>query len=223
MHYYQFNIGDYYSHTAHLSPVEHHAYRTIIDQYYLNERPFNGTPTDVARELGIRSNEDEVTYVLNRYFVQNDNGDWIHERIEEDIQAYHDKRKQQSEAGKASAKARKAKASKRSLNGRSTNVQPTNNHKPITNNHSKSKPKAKRFVPPTLDQVIEYAASRGQGDWLAKKFYDYFTAGNWKDGKGNQVKNWKQKFIAWENHNEKSTGNGPKQTQDLLGRNDLDW
>lgn len=54
---------------------------------------------------------------------------------------------------------------------------------------------------PTLEEVKEYAKSRNRLD-LADKFYDYFTAGNWVDSKGNKVKNWKQKFITWENKNE---------------------
>lgn len=67
------------------------------------------------------------------------------------------------------------------------------------------KPKTKRFVPPTLQQVIDYAIIRNQSDELAKKFFDYYDAGNWRDAKGNQVKNWKQKFITWENKNQSSS------------------
>jgi len=35
MHYYQFNIGDYASHTRHLSDLEDLAYRRLLDAYYL--------------------------------------------------------------------------------------------------------------------------------------------------------------------------------------------
>jgi hypothetical protein len=62
-----------------------------------------------------------------------------------------------------------------------------------------TKPKNK-FTAPTYEEVLEYAKSRNRED-LARKFYDYFTAGNWVDSKGNKVKNWKQKFITWEQHN----------------------
>lgn len=64
----------------------------------------------------------------------------------------------------------------------------------------KEKVKKEKFTPPTYEDVLEYAKSRNRED-LAKKFYDYFTAGNWVDSKGNKVKNWKQKFITWEQHN----------------------
>lgn len=65
---------------------------------------------------------------------------------------------------------------------------------------NKEKVKKEKFTPPTYEDVLEYAKSRNRED-LAKKFYDYFTAGNWVDSKGNKVKNWKQKFITWEQHN----------------------
>ena len=32
-----------------------------------------------------------------------------------------------------------------------------------------------------------------------EKFFDYFTAGDWFDSKGNEVRNWKQKMITWQN------------------------
>ena len=56
----------------------------------------------------------------------------------------------------------------------------------------------KRFTPPTPEEVEEYVKSRGN-KINAKAFYDYYTAGNWKDSKGQPVKNWKQKAITWEN------------------------
>lgn len=58
------------------------------------------------------------------------------------------------------------------------------------------KKEKKQFVPPTLEQVTEYAKSKGRGD-LASKFLEYYTVANWVDGKGNKVKNWKQKFLTW--------------------------
>lgn len=56
----------------------------------------------------------------------------------------------------------------------------------------------KKFIPPTLEEVIAYCAKR-QNDVNAKQFYDYYSEGGWVDGYGKQVVNWKQKMIAvWE-------------------------
>lgn len=60
--------------------------------------------------------------------------------------------------------------------------------------------KKKSFVPPTLEEVQAYASQRGRED-LAKPFFDFFEAGDWHDSNGAAVKNWKQKFVTWEQHN----------------------
>lgn len=65
--------------------------------------------------------------------------------------------------------------------------------------------KRKVFVPPTYEEVLEYAKEKGRED-LAKEFFEYFTVGEWVDSKGNKVKNWKQKFITWCSRNEKKKG-----------------
>ena len=59
-----------------------------------------------------------------------------------------------------------------------------------------NKPK-KRFVPPTLDEVKAYCQERNN-NVDAQKFVDYYSASKWIDGKGEPVKNWKQKVITWE-------------------------
>ena len=78
--------------------------------------------------------------------------------------------------------------------------------------HDTSTKSKNKFTPPTYEEVLEYAKSRNRED-LARKFYDYFTAGNWVDSKGNKVKNWKQKFITWEQHNP----NGKKADNEEMG------
>ena len=57
-----------------------------------------------------------------------------------------------------------------------------------------------RFIPPTLEEIVQYCQER-QNNVDPKKFYDYFSTGNWKDSKGVPVKNWKQKMITWEKYN----------------------
>ena len=59
-----------------------------------------------------------------------------------------------------------------------------------------------KFVPPTLEEVEAYAASR-QSTVDPRRFFEYFNTPDaqgrsWRDSKGNPVKNWKQKFLTWE-------------------------
>ena len=136
MHYYQFNIGDYVSHTRHLSPIEDIAYRRLLDAYYLSERPLNSGLTVVARQIGLRDFEQEVKIVLDEFFKLTEDG-WINVRADKEIAHFKGKIEQASKAGKASAERR--------INARSTDVQPTNNQEPITINH---KPKNTNTVAP---------------------------------------------------------------------------
>lgn len=60
----------------------------------------------------------------------------------------------------------------------------------------KKEKKERMFVPPTLDEVKKYFADNGYYESAAVKAYNYYTAGNWVDSRGNHVTAWKQKMIA---------------------------
>ena len=56
------------------------------------------------------------------------------------------------------------------------------------------KDKIKIFMPPSQIEVINYFNQNGYSEESAIKAFKYYETGQWKDGKGNQVKNWKQKM-----------------------------
>lgn len=70
-------------------------------------------------------------------------------------------------------------------------------NKPSNNTSNKKNIKKRSFTPPTLEEVEKYCKER-KNNVDAKKFFDYFSAADWVDSKGNPVKNWKQKVITWE-------------------------
>jgi len=47
-----------------------------------------------------------------------------------------------------------------------------------------------------VQDVKLYFLENGYSDLIAQKFFDYYSVANWKDSKGNVVKNWKQKAQA---------------------------
>ena len=61
----------------------------------------------------------------------------------------------------------------------------------------------RRFTPPTLDEIKDYCLNVRHNSVDYQKFYDYYNAGEWKDSKGNKIKNWKQKVITWEKKDRK--------------------
>jgi uncharacterized protein YdaU (DUF1376 family) len=144
MHYYQFNIGDYASHTRHLSIIEDIAYRRLLDLYYLHERPLGDCSTNVARLIGMSDYSQEVETVLIEFFEHIDGG-YINSRADKEIQHYHSKVEQASKAGKASAERRSSI--------RSTDVQPNIKHKPI-NTKQETKKELVANAPSVLPEWI---------------------------------------------------------------------
>jgi uncharacterized protein YdaU (DUF1376 family) len=175
MHYFNFHIGDYKSHTSHLTLMEDLAYRRLLDFYYLHETPIK--QRDIARQIGMREHEQDVLTVLNEFFLSTDEG-FVSPRADKEIAKF----KEFSEAGKRGA-------AKRWGGDREVNSPPnappiaTNNHKPITINH---KPIKENKRGSRLAQ--DWFLSKSMGDWatkerpdldvrqVAEQFKDYWVA-----------------------------------------------
>ena len=55
----------------------------------------------------------------------------------------------------------------------------------------------KSFIPPTIEQMMDYCDERGHFRLIGEKAYHYYTQLNWKDKTGTPVKNWKIKMNVW--------------------------
>lgn len=132
MHFYQFHIGDYKSHTHHLSLMEDLAYRRLLDHYYLHEQSIR--QHDIARQIGMRDYEQEVLTVLDEFFTSTESG-YSHPRADAEIAKY----RKFAEDGKRGAAKRWAKGEDSPPNA--TPIA-TKNQEPITNNHKPKKEKA---------------------------------------------------------------------------------
>jgi len=175
MHYYQFNIGDYVSHTRHLTPIEDVAYRRLLDAYYLSEKPFSGDCKAIARQIGMREYEQQVEEVLKEFFQPCEEG-WRNVRADREIETY----KGFSEAGKRGAAKRWLKGGD-SLPIATPYTPPiaTNNHKPITNNHKPSIERGCRLPAdwkPNTEEVAYCKQTRPDLDpaRVAEDFSDYW-------------------------------------------------
>ena len=71
-----------------------------------------------------------------------------------------------------------------------------------------SKAKRKKFVPPSLDEVKQYVAEKGLAI-DARRFFDFYTEGEWHDGGGKPVKNWKQKALTWDRREQETRKSKP--------------
>jgi uncharacterized protein YdaU (DUF1376 family) len=142
MHYYQFNIGDYNSHTMHLSEIEDLTYRRLLDWYYLHESSIPLDLNEIARQIRMRSHSDCIATVLQEFFERTADG-WIHHRANKEIEKVGDK----SQKASASAKARWNKVSNANALQTQSEGNATHNTEHRTHN-TEHKKKATSVAPP---------------------------------------------------------------------------
>ena len=126
--YMQLYVADYLADTPHLTTEEHGAYLLLMFNYWQT-----GRPLPKSRLAGIAKLTNErwtnVERTLNEFFLDI-GSEWVHERIERDLQAVKGAQSQRSTAGKKSAEVRAAKKSLKNqseFNDRSTTVQRDSN------------------------------------------------------------------------------------------------
>lgn len=175
MHYYQFHIGDYKSHTHHLSLMEDLAYRRLLDFYFLHEQPIKHR--DIARQIGMRDHEEDVMTVLNEFFISTPEG-FVNPRADKEIKQY----KEFAEAGKRGAAKRWSKPPYgEAISPPNATPIATINHKPITNNQLKENKRGSRLP-------HDWVLTKSLGEWaqnerpdlnirqVAEQFKDYWIA-----------------------------------------------
>jgi uncharacterized protein YdaU (DUF1376 family) len=99
MHYYQFNIGDYNSHTMHLSEIEDLTYRRLLDWYYLHESSIPLDLNEVSRQIRMRTHSDCIATVLLEFFERTPDG-WVHHRADKEIEKVGEKSNKASKSAK---------------------------------------------------------------------------------------------------------------------------
>lgn len=130
MHYYQFNIGDYQTHTGHLDPLEDIAYRRMLDWCYLHERPLPDDIEAIAKLIRMRSHCECIKDVLQEFFELTPQG-WWKERIGREIEKTGEKSRKASESARARWDKKKVDANALPAQSESN---ATHNPLPITHN-----------------------------------------------------------------------------------------
>jgi len=131
MNYYPFHIGDYISHTSHLSDAEDLAYRRMIDLYYQTEEPFKDVAW-VARRIKSTS---EIVKLLLEEFFEFDSDVWRSKRADEEIAKYRLKADSARNANRIKTEKKSVLITelKSELISEPNHIV-TNNQEPITNN-----------------------------------------------------------------------------------------
>ena len=152
MHFYSFNIGDYMSHTVHLSLMEDLAYRRCLDIYYLHEKPLPEDATEVARLIRMPEHKPEVVQVLKEFFTHDVGTGYVHKRTHEEITKYQAKIQAASRAGKASALARS--------NASSTMVQPNKKQETLNKKQETNIKRPRNVSKKTWDDFLTHRKNK---------------------------------------------------------------
>jgi uncharacterized protein YdaU (DUF1376 family) len=222
MHYYQFNIGDYASHTAHLDPLEDVAYRRMLDYCYLNECGLPETVESIARVIRMRMHCECIATVLHEFFYMNDDGTWHHSRVDSEIIAYKGK------SAKASESARK-RWENADANALPTQCERNANHKPLTiNQEPYIKPTSESKIPPCpVEKIISMYQDRCSRLPKLRVIPDKTRtaiSSRWRQDTKFQTLDFWQSFFDYCNDNKFLSGqSNPRPGSDKPFRADLNW
>jgi len=128
----------------------------------------------------------------------------IKQSLKRDLKKWENQQEQRSEAGKRSAEVRKrnaqlAQRDSTTVNERSISSTVNGNVSVNVNDSVNVSSKDDGIKPPSLEEVILYFDENGYTKESATKMFEYYEESRkprgrvWKDGRGNTVKNWKQK------------------------------
>jgi uncharacterized protein YdaU (DUF1376 family) len=123
--------------------------------------------------------------VLEKFEIDTD-GNYYNARLDLEI----NKRKAYSESRSKNRTKKEDKPKKDIIN---TSITYVNHMEDRNKDVNKDKEK---MVIPEIEKVILYFKENGYTEEAAKKAFQYYSVNEWKDSKGNTVKNWKQKMIS---------------------------
>jgi len=105
--WYKFHLGDYITHTTHLSDAEDLAYRRLLDLYYMSEQPIPLDCVLVARK--IRIDLDITESVLGEFFERTEEGYFNH-RCDAEIARYNKQVENNRSLGKRGGRPKKTES-----------------------------------------------------------------------------------------------------------------
>ena len=107
MIWYKFHLGDYITHTTHLSDAEDLAYRRLLDLYYMSEKQIPLNTESVSRK--IRIDLDITESVLGEFFERTETGYFNH-RCDAEIAKYQAQCSTNREVGKRGGRPKKTES-----------------------------------------------------------------------------------------------------------------
>ena len=118
-----------------------------------------------------------LSYMVRLRLLQTgDNSEYLSQKLTDRLQSVVDKRRNSKPKGVSVTESTQSKVKESKV--------------------KKTKVIKKVFIPPTIEEVIEYFIPKGYTKEAAIKAWNYYNTADWVDGQGKEVLSWKQKMIA---------------------------
>lgn len=148
----------------------------------------------MSEEYLKRTHMDHIFPLVEEKFLRDEDGCIYNKRMEEEIQRrvnYSASRRRNRSGDKHMSEDISADISGHMETETETEI--NTNKKGLESAERKGK---KRFIPPTVEEVMSYCMERGNCV-NAERFVNYYTSNGWKVGK-NSMKDWKAAVRTWE-------------------------
>jgi len=162
---------------------------TLLEKIAKQEKPIK---TSVLKtQLKVKKRLEKCWCFMNEIgLISMNNGDTFNEKILNYSENYQIKKEKTRE------KVKQWRDKQAHINSVTSYKTVSNLSKVNKSKVNKSKIKNKEFIPPSLEDVEIYFGENGYKQEIALRAFNYYSCAGWKDSKGNQVNNWKQKMIA---------------------------
>lgn len=148
---------------------------------------------------------------LRLKFKQDENGLFYNERLCVEIEKRSKFIESRSNNGKLGGRPKKEETYKKPLGYATDNlIENENINASEIDLEKEGTGRKNKFVPPTIDQVIEYCNERNN-NVDALRWMDFYQAKDWMIGK-NRMKDWKAAIRTWENNNSNNNSNGKQKS-----------
>jgi hypothetical protein len=154
----------------------------------------------------------------------------IKQSLKRDLKKWEGKQEQRTEAGRRSAEIRKQNANEAKRKATTVNERSISSTVSVSGNGSvsgnvndnviKKDNRAKRFLPPTQEEIKSYCLER-ENNVDPIKFFDFYESKGWLVGK-NKMKDWKACIRTWEKNENVSSGNSQPKINDIKNAGKFD-
>jgi uncharacterized protein YdaU (DUF1376 family) len=215
-------LSDYVSQSRKLTMLQRGALIDLSVLYFQENLKINYTKEQIYRLVFAFTNEEQnaIDFILENYFTKSENKPtgyfWVSNQLDEIGGKVLKKLNASRENGKKGGRGNKKEIKPIGLdllNPEKTILNESKLNQIKENEINLNKPKIKKFIKPSIQEIKDYCQER-KNSVDAEKFFDYYEARAWKE-----IKNWQACVRTWERNGYSSNSKPQTGYQDTYSYN----